>query len=511
MTLSREIDRSSAVGANGSGSTARAKRFPGPTRKARRSRRAFVYLTKVVIATVIEANGIFWWLWLYAHGDPWWGLLVLVIGESAETLLFRTGTTRDTRERWGSLDATSPGITHFRTVQRRVLATGIAEVLIWVLWLYVAEDVGWGAAAGALLVLMHLKHHVEVATIRDRRFRSGLFSVHGTFASALEVAGGVVCLHLIDDDRFLLAGVALGVAILLEHAIQIEVLNWEMKARDIRLPRDKRWKHPPRRRPVLFYLFTHFAWVWRRVQRVRRLELWANRFAINGFIGVVEPRPNPLSTMADYTSWPSLIDCTYSGRHLPPVPRGAPCPATSSYGSPSAREAASLFGRGEDMIACPKSTLVFAFFAQWFTDGFLRSARNLKPGVLRDTQRNESTHEIDLCQLYGLTHAATRQLRAGPDDVDGVTGRPRRGLLKNQMIDGEEYPAFYCQRRNAETRVRSASAPGRICGHRRADQGPAVRDRQRRNQRRRPGMQRALPARAQPDRPLPWRPEPALG
>ena len=437
--------------ANGKPPTAPAGGFPGPVSKARRSRRAFVYLTKVVIATVIETLGIFLWLWLHDKGDLWeWGLLCLVGGEALETWLFRQGTTRDTRERWGALDSGSPGIYHFRKVQRRVRAMGIGEVLVWVLWLYVADELGWEVGAAVLLVLMHLKHHVEVVTVCDRRFRNGLFTVHGTFASALEVAGGVVCLLLLYDDHVWWAAIALAVAILLEHAIQIEVLNWEMKARDIRLPRDTRWKHPPRRRPVLFYLFTHFAWFWRRVQRIRRLELYFNRYAINGFIKVVEPRPNPLSTMADYTSWPSLIDCTYSGRHLPPVPAGAPCPATSPFGSPSAREAASLFERDGDMIACPKSTLLFAFFAQWFTDGFLRSARNVKPGVLRDTQRNESTHEIDLCQLYGLTPAATRQLMAGPDDVDGVSGRPRRGLLKNQMIDGEEYPAFLCEHGTAK-------------------------------------------------------------
>jgi prostaglandin-endoperoxide synthase 2 len=124
------------------------------------------------------------------------------------------------------------------------------------------------------------------------------------------------------------------------------------------------------------------------------------------------------------------------------VARATTCPATSPAGPPSALEAASLFERPETMIECPKSTLLFGFFAQWFTDGFLRSARDTEKGVLRDTQRNESTHEIDLSQLYGLTQAATRQLRARPDELDAVTGRPCRGLLKNQNINGEEYPQF---------------------------------------------------------------------
>ena len=35
------------------------------------------------------------------------------------------------------------------------------------------------------------------------------------------------------------------------------------------------------------------------------------------------------------------------------------------------------------------------FFAQWFTDSFLRTSRE-------DFRQNTSTQEIDLCQIYGL-------------------------------------------------------------------------------------------------------------
>lgn len=441
MTTSRGIERPPAHG------DAEDRAAPaGPSPAPRRSASVLEYVVKVLVATVIETAGIYLWLRFHTEGHLLeWSLLALILGESVETGLFRTGTTRDSQRRWGSLARDSPGVEHFRKVQRRVFATGVGEVLIWLLWLYTAEAVGWLAAGLLLLVLMHLKHHVEVATVRDLRFRERLFTLHGASASALEVAGGVACLELLKREHYVLAAVALGGAILLEHALQIDILAWEMKARDIRLPRNKRWKHPPRRRPVLFYLFTHFAWFWRRVQRIAPLERWFNRFAINGFIAVVEARPNPLSTMADYTSWPSLTDLTYSGRHLPPVPDGATCPVTSPAGPPSVVDAAALFER-RDMIECPKSTLLFAFFAQWFTDGFLRSARNVRSGVSRDTRRNESPHEIDLCQLYGLTQAATRQLKAGPDGFDAVTKRICPGLLKNQLINDEEYPQFYCER-----------------------------------------------------------------
>jgi len=71
----------------------------------------------------------------------------------------------------------------------------------------------------------------------------------------------------------------------------------------------------------------------------------------------------------------------------------------------------------------------FMFFAQWFTDSFLRTSR-------ADFRQNTSTQEIDLCQIYGLGAEQTRMLRS-------LVG----GRLKSQRIDGEEFPVFLFQER----------------------------------------------------------------
>jgi len=166
------------------------------------------------------------------------------------------------------------------------------------------------------------------------------------------------------------------------------------------------------------------------VQRVKPLNKLINRIAINTLVSKVPPRPNPLSTRSTYTSWASLTERTWSGRHLPPVAAGAPTPATTKDGPPTVDAVADLFRRDGEMTPCPKSTMLFTCFAQWFTDGFLRTDRTAAPGVLRNTLTNESNHEIDLAQLYGLDSVMTDALRA--DD----------GLLKSQMIGDEEYPEF---------------------------------------------------------------------
>jgi prostaglandin-endoperoxide synthase 2 len=133
-------------------------------------------------------------------------------------------------------------------------------------------------------------------------------------------------------------------------------------------------------------------------------------------------RPNPLSTMADYTSWDSLTDRTWSGRHLPSA-------AGLDEHLPPVADLKDLFTR-TDFVESPKSTVLFSYFAQWFTDGFLRSDRATPP----DPRRNQSNHEIDLTNLYGLHPEVARQLRT----LGG-------GLLKSQIINGEEFPPYLCE------------------------------------------------------------------
>jgi len=383
----------------------------------------------IVAVTVIEGASIYAWLRLHEAGHQWWGLLALIAGEVLETAALKRFIDRGGIRRWGTAPRGVEAVAYLRKVQRTMSFAGNAEIAVWVLWLICAQALGQPIAAVALLVAMHLKHQVETAAARDVPYRAGLFSAKGTFGSAMEVAGAVACLALILDGRPVEAAVALGVGLLLEHALLIDTLRWEMIARDIRLPRDTRWRDPLRPNPRLAYAASHFAPFWALAQRIAPLQRRLNRSGINSRIARIEPRPNPLSAMAPYTSWASLTDRTFSSRHLPPVaPEARPSPQD---GPPTSAEVARLFLRGEEMVQCPKSTVLFSFFAQWFTDGFLRTERDDVDHV-RNTTKNESNHEIDLAQLYGMSRAATEQLRG------------ERGLLKHQVIDGEEYPPYYC-------------------------------------------------------------------
>lgn len=164
---------------------------------------------------------------------------------------------------------------------------------------------------------------------------------------------------------------------------------------------------------------THLAPVWRFLRATPYLRSATNSVMINRFVYKLRTRPDALSTLAEYTSWESLTDRTWSARHLPPD-------RALQERLPDAAAAAQLFARtGAASRPSAKSTLLFPHFAQWFVDGFLRTDPT-------DVLKNTSTHDIDLSQLYGQTPAVTLLLRSGEG-----------GELKSQRLRGGEYPRYY--------------------------------------------------------------------
>lgn len=185
----------------------------------------------------------------------------------------------------------------------------------------------------------------------------------------------------------------------------------------------------------------------RLLSSIPAVLVYLNRYIINMFASTTAPRPHKFSLWTPsvpatpapiaippsqsniapkaplvsrpecYTSWPSLVDRTFTARHLGPVD-------TTSKSYPDKDRILELFQRNGAQQSNPRSTVLFCFFAQWFTDSFLRTHP-------LDPRRNTSNHEIDLCQIYGLDEASTWALRTGAC-----------GLLKTRRLDGYEYPPY---------------------------------------------------------------------
>jgi prostaglandin-endoperoxide synthase 2 len=190
------------------------------------------------------------------------------------------------------------------------------------------------------------------------------------------------------------------------------------------------------RNKVETLLLTKFKPMWAFIQSNDFLKRTVNKTLINNAINKIPNRPYPFSTKSPYTSWESLNDRTYSGLHLPPT-TWKPLTDRNYIGVnltpgeefeknlPPVEDLAVLYKKIGETKYSPKSSLIFPYFVQWFTDSFLRSDRH-------NPVRNSSNHQIDLCNVYGLNPDITRLLRSY-----------QGGKLKSQIINGEEYPPFY--------------------------------------------------------------------
>ncbi|WP_222308085.1 peroxidase family protein [Rhizobium leguminosarum] len=167
------------------------------------------------------------------------------------------------------------------------------------------------------------------------------------------------------------------------------------------------------------FVLQNFAPFWSLVERLPFLSRRVNALIINNACNAASFRPHPMSTLYDYTSWQSLTDKTFLARAIPPAQPNADLP--------SVKETARIFMPEDGQKECPKSTLLFPIFAQYLTDGFLRTDPH-------DRLKTTSNHDIDLSPLYGRTMAQTHALRIRSEQAG------EKGRLKSQMIEGEEFP-----------------------------------------------------------------------
>ena len=131
----------------------------------------------------------------------------------------------------------------------------------------------------------------------------------------------------------------------------------------------------------------------------------ASATVINALVHSTINRPHPWSTASDYTSWKALSDRTYQSRQLPVATRDrATLPPIASV--------VAIFARPQpEQNLSTKSTCLFPAFAQYLTDGFIRTGVPGQDETDANRARTSSNHEIDLCPLYGRTEPQTNALR----------------------------------------------------------------------------------------------------
>lgn len=179
----------------------------------------------------------------------------------------------------------------------------------------------------------------------------------------------------------------------------------------------------------------------RAIERIPPLQRAINRLVIDGVTSAPPARPHPFSLWTPHTraiarapqipnppsfdtfvSWTGLTDRSFTARHLPPMKE------EELAALPKIDDVEALFTR-LTFQPSGKTSALFCFFAQWFTDSFLRTHPH-------DARKNTSNHEIDLCQIYGLGAESTRFLREGR----GGLLKARIGTKLAGMDDDPVYP-----------------------------------------------------------------------
>ena len=138
-------------------------------------------------------------------------------------------------------------------------------------------------------------------------------------------------------------------------------------------------------------------------------KLNAHRPAVRSLWGNNEDKINTFS------AWRTLTDRSFNARSRPPSDN-----AKNENRVDKLMVNLFIRNRGDTAIPAERTSILFPFFARWFTDSFMRIDG-------KDRRKNTSNHQIDLCQIYGLTEEETSALRLKRD-----------GLLRSRLFEDKK-------------------------------------------------------------------------
>ena len=169
-----------------------------------------------ITATVGEFFALYFWLkfmdqdkWLPANVVLWAGFLV----ERTSVFLWLRNVYR-TQD-----GMTSEEIPLWQSAIGLVLIS-LSEIVIWVLWLWLANDVNFWLAGVVLLILMLGEHSLEMSLVKKTKPLSYIADRKAIFYTVMEAMGAVAWLYLVRHDEPLWGALILLVGLSIEHVLQ---------------------------------------------------------------------------------------------------------------------------------------------------------------------------------------------------------------------------------------------------------------------------------------------------
>ena len=173
------------------------------------------------IATVGEFGALAGWYWLHTI-HPLDAILILLLGFVVERYVVVL---------WLHVPGKviTPG-GNLRPLWLVVAGVTIAEIVVWTVWVQLAEAHEPWFAAALLVVGIHLVHGYEVALLKHRELQAAWKDPGVIVLTALESGGGVWALWLAVDGRVIFAMSVLLGALLIEHTLQVVALKKDAEA-----------------------------------------------------------------------------------------------------------------------------------------------------------------------------------------------------------------------------------------------------------------------------------------
>jgi hypothetical protein len=168
-----------------------------------------------VIATGSEAGGLGLWLRFTDDQRIPLGLTVLFVGLLIERIAVLISLSAIYRGEGLKFPKQS-----FGEITIGVILLAIAEVLIWLAWLFVAEHYGAVLGAVVLFVLMVVLHSSEIGILKLKGIFSYALSPKNWLFTLMETLGGAFWLHYVREDKPVLGIVILAVGLSIEHIIE---------------------------------------------------------------------------------------------------------------------------------------------------------------------------------------------------------------------------------------------------------------------------------------------------
>ncbi len=169
-----------------------------------------------VIATVGEFLALHYWLTFQDMDRIILANLILWAGFLTERVAVITWIQRVYRPKEGVASETTS------VVQKstRLLGVTLTEIIVWMVWLWIADTVNMGLAAAVLMVLMLAEHSMEMALLKKDRFWKYVGNPRTIFFTVMEVAGGVGWMYFVRRDEALIGAVILLLGLSIEHVLQ---------------------------------------------------------------------------------------------------------------------------------------------------------------------------------------------------------------------------------------------------------------------------------------------------